>query len=172
MGVLFGNRQLDNADIIAGLRPPAAGVLITYLDSAADVCELCRMLGVGVVQLHGDISRHEVQALRKRQPDLTIIKSLVVGQHPDEVLRSTIDSLAELVDAFITDTFDPVTGATGATGMTHDWSISRHIVELSEKPVILAGGLTRREFPKPRRDVERRTIVGICPLCPLVRRLL
>ena len=46
------------------------------------------------------------------------------------------------VDAFITDTFDPVTGASGATGKTHDWEISRRIVEHSRHPVILAGGLT------------------------------
>lgn len=29
----------------------------------------------------------------------------------------------------------------GGTGQTHDWSISRKIVELSKKPVILSGGL-------------------------------
>ena len=42
---------------------------------------------------------------------------------------------------FITDTFDPATGASGATGKTHDWTVSRKLVELSPKPVILAGGL-------------------------------
>jgi len=46
------------------------------------------------------------------------------------------------VDAFITDTFDPATGASGATGKTHDWTVSRRLVERSPKPVILAGGLT------------------------------
>jgi phosphoribosylanthranilate isomerase len=42
---------------------------------------------------------------------------------------------------FITDTFDPSTGASGATGKTHDWDISKSLVQLSPKPVILAGGL-------------------------------
>jgi len=46
------------------------------------------------------------------------------------------------VDAFITDTYDPATGACGATGRTHDWSVSRKLVELSSRPVLLAGGLT------------------------------
>ena len=41
----------------------------------------------------------------------------------------------------LTDTFDPVSGASGATGQVHDWAISRQIVVLSPKPVILAGGL-------------------------------
>jgi phosphoribosylanthranilate isomerase len=46
------------------------------------------------------------------------------------------------VEAFITDTFNPSTGASGATGLTHDWEVSREIVRVSPRPVILAGGLT------------------------------
>jgi phosphoribosylanthranilate isomerase len=46
------------------------------------------------------------------------------------------------VDAYITDTFDPRTGACGATGKTHDWRLSRQLVRYSPLPVILAGGLT------------------------------
>ena len=48
---------------------------------------------------------------------------------------------APWIGAFITDTFDPSSGASGATGKTHDWKISRRIVQSSPKPVILAGGL-------------------------------
>jgi phosphoribosylanthranilate isomerase len=36
---------------------------------------------------------------------------------------------------------DPRTGVVGATGLTHDWSWSRDIVEAVSVPVILAGGL-------------------------------
>jgi phosphoribosylanthranilate isomerase len=32
--------------------------------------------------------------------------------------------------------------ASGATGKTHDWRVSRLFVELADRPVILAGGLT------------------------------
>ena len=46
------------------------------------------------------------------------------------------------MDGFITDTYAPETGASGATGRTHDWAVSRRLVQLSPKPVILAGGLT------------------------------
>lgn len=45
------------------------------------------------------------------------------------------------IDLFITDTYDPVSGASGATGKTHDWEISKRLIRLSAKPVILAGGL-------------------------------
>ena len=53
-----------------------------------------------------------------------------------------VSELSPFVDAFITDTFDPKTGASGATGKTHDWHVSRRLVELADRPVILAGGLT------------------------------
>jgi phosphoribosylanthranilate isomerase len=46
------------------------------------------------------------------------------------------------VDLFLTDTYDFSTGATGATGKLHDWNISKKIVEIAPRPVILAGGLT------------------------------
>jgi phosphoribosylanthranilate isomerase len=58
------------------------------------------------------------------------------------VLQARVERLGPTVDAFITDTYDPATGADGATGMTHDWSLSRALVTRSDRPVILAGGLT------------------------------
>src|SRR6185295_874680 len=84
----------------------------------------------------------ELERLRDLDPGLTIIKSLVVGRHPASVLERLAVELAPLVDGFITDTYAPETGASGATGLTHDWTVSRRLVQLSSKPVILDGGLT------------------------------
>jgi phosphoribosylanthranilate isomerase len=117
-------------------------VLITYLDQAEAIAEFCGALGARMVQLHGDISPAELARLREVDPPLTIIKSLVVGLHPMPVLERLVIELAPLVDGFLTDTYAPDTGAAGATGRTHDWALSRRIVELSPRPVILAGGLT------------------------------
>jgi phosphoribosylanthranilate isomerase len=128
--------------IIRRLRPPARAVLITYLDEARAVTELCDALGTRIVQLHGEIAAEELRRLRELDPALTIVKSLVVGLHPVHVLERMVRELSLHVDAFITDTFAPETGAAGATGRTHDWAVSRRLVELSDRPVILAGGLT------------------------------
>jgi len=84
---------------------------------------------------------------------------------------------APRVDALLLDTAHPKTGAVGATGLVHDWSLSRRIVEAVEAPVILAGGLgpenvveairrvgpagvdsetrTSREDDRRRKDPER-----------------
>ena len=58
----------------------------------------------------------------------------------DELLQ-ILKLFEPVVDASIIDNFDPASGASGATGKVHDWEISRRLVEISEKPVILAGGL-------------------------------
>ncbi|HET9727472.1 MAG TPA: phosphoribosylanthranilate isomerase [Gemmatimonadales bacterium] len=134
--------EADAAAIIRSLRPPARGVLITYLGEAEAVATFCRTLGATMVQLHGDIGAAELARLRALEPELTIIKSLVVGLHPMPVLERLVVELGPLVDGFLTDTYAPDTGAAGATGRTHDWAVSRWLVELSPRPVILAGGLT------------------------------
>jgi phosphoribosylanthranilate isomerase len=134
--------EAEAGAIIRSLRPPARGVLITYLDEAAAIAEFCRALGARMVQLHGDISPAELTRLRALEPELTIVKSLVVGQHAMPVLERFVSELAPLVDGFLTDTYAPDTGAAGATGRTHDWALSRRLAELSPRPVILAGGLT------------------------------
>ena len=134
--------EAEAAEIIGSIRLPARGVLITYLDRAEAIADFCRALSARMVQLHGDISAAELARLRELDRGLTIVKSLVVGRHPVAVLERLAVELAPFVDGFLTDTYAPETGAAGATGRTHDWSVSRRLVELSSRPVILAGGLT------------------------------
>jgi phosphoribosylanthranilate isomerase len=133
----------ENAEqIIKSLPPQCRGILITYLSDAEEISAFCNKLGTNIVQLHGRISTAELIKLRTIMPEANIIKSLVVKENNLHILEQNITVMQEHVDAFITDTYDPVTGASGATGKIHDWSVSRRLVELSPKPVILAGGLT------------------------------
>ncbi len=147
--------EAEAGELIKSIPAPHKGVLITYINNADEVIEMCDALHSKVMQLHGDIEVSELQKLKKLRPDIEIIKSLVVRGNNFEELETMVDSLSPYVDAFITDTFDPSTGAEGATGKTHDWNISAMLVELSEKPVILAGGLNA--------DNVRQAIVEVCP---------
>ena len=131
----------DASAIVAKFGDRSTFFVITYLSTASEIVDLCRELGVSMVQLHGAVSVIELQRLRSATPSLRVIKSLIVRGDNFKNLRDELARFAPLVDAFITDTFDPVTGARGATGKTHDWDISRKIVEISPIPVILAGGL-------------------------------
>ncbi len=130
------------AAITRSMRPPSYGVAITYQSTAEDIVEFMDYLGASLVQLHGDIASQELAKLKRLRPHLTVIKSLVIGKQPFEELVDTLQRLSAFVDAYITDTFDPATGASGATGKLHDLRVSRRLVELATKPVILAGGLT------------------------------
>lgn len=53
----------------------------------------------------------------------------------------TAKRLAEVADSLLLDTKHPDTGVVGATGHTHDWTISAAIVNSLDITVVLAGGL-------------------------------
>jgi phosphoribosylanthranilate isomerase len=133
--------EADAAAIVRRLPKTVGAVLITYLAKADQLLALARFLGVGVVQVHGDIAIEELARLRAAAPHLALMKSLVVRPGGEAALAATVERTSPYVDAYLTDTFDPATGATGATGRTHDWSVSARLVEISPRPVILAGGL-------------------------------
>ena len=145
----------EAAEIIKVIKPPHKGVLITYLNKAEEIIEFCDFLGVSIVQLHGSISREELEKTKEMRPSLEVIKSLVVAKDNYSLLEEMVNTLSPWVDAYITDTFDPVTGAEGATGKTHDWSVSRRIVEISPRPVIIAGGLN----PGNVKKADRKSVV-------------
>lgn len=129
-------------EIIASLPPSLTPVLITYLNTGDEITDFCRYMNCFTIQLHGPVSIGELQRLNRCQPRITVFKSLVTGEEDVECLSAVVARAHPFVDAFITDTFDPVTGASGATGKVHDWRLTRQLVEQSPKPVILAGGLT------------------------------
>lgn len=133
----------EAARIIHSLRPPHHGVLITYLTDPEAILRLADGLGARIVQLHGPITPSRVQALRRRDPGLTLLRSLVVGRpgEGEQDLLRTLEDCSPWVDGFLTDSHDPASGASGATGLTHDWVLSRALVERTRRPVILAGGL-------------------------------
>lgn len=144
----------DATAIIADLRAPCAGVLISYLTEASEVAAFCSQLGVTAVQLHGDVAPDQVRELKDIAPELYILKSLVVREGNAAELLTLIKDVADSVDMFITDTFDPTTGAKGATGLTHDWAVSAELVRSSPKPLMMAGGLTPDNVADAIRQVH------------------
>ncbi|MGV1953659.1 phosphoribosylanthranilate isomerase [Agrobacterium vitis] len=134
--------EADSTTIIKGLKAPQRAVLISYMTTADEISQFCDQLGLDAVQIHGDIPMAELAKLRSDRPDLYLLKSLVVSSDNLPELRKLIDDSAEYVDMYITDTFDPKTGAKGATGLTHDWNVSAELARYSPKPLMMAGGLS------------------------------
>jgi phosphoribosylanthranilate isomerase len=93
----------------------------------------------------------ELRLIRAALPHLKLIRAVHVTG-PEAVTRAR--ALERHADAMILDTYDPATGRSGATGLTHDWTISRQIVGAVRVPVILAGGLTPENVAKAIRVVS------------------
>ena len=132
----------EAALIVAATAGRVECVLITYETDPGALADLIVRLGVSWVQLHAPIAPEAVASLHRRLPSLRILKSLVVRDSRPDALEHEVAAHAPHVDAFLTDTFDPSTGASGATGRVHDWWVSRSLVTASPHPVVLAGGLT------------------------------
>jgi phosphoribosylanthranilate isomerase len=140
--------------VVEQIADAATHVVITYLTDPEDIVDLVRGVGATVCQLHAPIAAESLRCLKEENPDIEIIKSVVFHRESPE---STIDRALECspwVDQFITDTFDPATGASGATGKTHDWRLSATLVARSARPVILAGGLTPVNVAEAIRTVR------------------
>jgi phosphoribosylanthranilate isomerase len=80
-----------------------------------------------------------VERLKRRHPDVAIMRAVPVTGEPAVVAAV---ELARVADYLLLDTKDHSTGKIGATGRSHDWSISAEIVRRVEVPVVLAGGLS------------------------------
>jgi phosphoribosylanthranilate isomerase len=120
---------------------PGKCCLITYLNELSEITEFTRELGVEYVQLHGDVDPGIMPELVRLLPDVRFIKSLIIGKGDLCELRTIAEQFSPYIWSFITDTYNPETGAEGATGMTHDWDASRELIACARRPVILAGGL-------------------------------
>ena len=142
------------AAIVRGLAGAAETVCITYAADPEELAGLADVLGVTGLQLHGPVGLEAVARLRGLRPGLLLIKSLVLAPGREQGLLRDVERFAPLVDAFLTDTFDPATGASGATGKVHDWAVSRRLALASPRPLILAGGLTPGNVAEAVRAVR------------------
>jgi len=139
---------LESRQIIKSIYEAAIPVLITYQSSANDITKTLDYLSINYVQLHGKIDLAEIKKIKSIRSNIFIIKSIIIRNSNPNAPLNEVYKYQDYIDYFITDTYNPETGAEGATGKTHDWGISREIVKTSIKPVILAGGLNHSNISK------------------------
>jgi hypothetical protein len=79
----------------------------------------------------------DLAALKLRVPDMLMMRSMpVVGEGSIAIARRCDG----IVDFPLLDSHREPDHQIGALGVTHDWTISRRLVQLVRTPVILAGG--------------------------------
>ena len=137
------------AEIISQLPETCTPVLVTSVTDPERIIELVRQTGVKAVQMHADI-----EGMRKIKSALPNIKLFKVVNVFDEGAIGEAKGYEGVADALVLDTGNKANGQQGGTGKTHDWNISRKIVESISIPVILAGGLNPDNVAEAIRKVR------------------
>ncbi len=128
------------ASIAAAAPRQVQTFLLTAHTEAAAIVEQHRRCRTTTLQLVDALAPQELHALRRALPGVALVQVVhVTGVSAiDQALR-----VAPLVDALLLDSGNPALSVKqlGGTGRTHDWAVSREIVERAGVPVWLAGGL-------------------------------
>ncbi len=156
-------------DVIARLTalvpPPVATFLLTSLTDPDAVVEQRRRCGANTVQLCDRMDPAAVGELRRAMPGVRVVPVVhVTGpESVEEAVRLADEAHAVLLDS---GNLTARVKELGGTGRTHDWALSRRIVEECGKPVFLAGGLNASNVADAIRQVRPWGV----DLCSGVRR--
>jgi len=148
IGVLVGNGEFPRelsvaaaASVAAGIVPPSKFSALFLTADPSLIEKWARELSPAIVHLGAApelLNPDATAALKGKLPGMLIMRSIpVIGEASIAIARS-YDGIA---DFLLLDSHRESDRQIGALGVTHDWNISRRIVELVRTPVILAGGL-------------------------------
>ena len=141
------------AEITATVPPGVATFLLTSRRDANSIIAQQRRCRVNTLQLCDSVEPDCHAKLRTNLPGIALVQ-VIHATGPESVDEAI--AVAEKVDALLLDSGNqklPVKEL-GGTGRTHDWRISRRIVESVRVPVYLAGGLTPENVAQAIRAVR------------------
>ena len=153
------------ASVAAAVPPPVATFLLTSETEARAIIAHARRCHANTLQLVDQVAAGGYAELRAALPGIRLVQVIHVGG-PEALEEAR--AAAPLVDALLLDSGRPheAIRVLGGTGRTHDWALSRAIVEAVPCPVFLAGGL--------RADNVAAAIAAVRPfgvdVCTGVRR--
>lgn len=132
-------------EIVRAIPPFCASVLVTHIDKPEEIISLTRFISVNTIQLHSNITISDIQKVKKALPNVSLIKCIHVR---DEKSILEAQKYQDFVDAILLDTYNEKTDQVGGTGLTHDWSISKQIIDTLSTKVIVAGGINPDNIEK------------------------
>lgn len=109
--------------------------LVTHLFEGEDILALSNYIQSTGIQISEDILIEEVEKVRKNT-DKKIIKTIVTT---DPKAVEKLKLYEPYCDYFLLDSRE--CGYTGGTGKENNWQMCRKLIELTDKPVFIAGGL-------------------------------
>lgn len=142
------------AEIMAAIVSPSKFSALFLATDVALIEECARALRPPIVHLgaHPEtLSPEDVIVLKERLPGTLIIRTVpVIGEESLAIAQS----YSNIADVLMLDSARSSDQKVGALGATHDWNISRRIVELVDIPVFLAGGLGPENVAEAIRQVR------------------
>jgi phosphoribosylanthranilate isomerase len=140
------------AAIAERVPPPIATFLLTCKQTVDEIVAQHRVCRTNTIQIC-DHLKDSYADLRRALPNVKIVQVVHVA---DENSLAEALEIAEKTDAILLDSGNQKLEIKelGGTGRTHDWAISRKIVELVKVPVFLAGGLRAENVAEAMRLVK------------------
>jgi len=128
------------AEIVAAMPPATDTFLLTALTDAEAIIAQHRRCQTSTVQLVDALTRGTHRDLRRALPGIRLVQ--VIHVRGEESVAEAA-AIAPEVDFLLLDSGNPglAVKELGGTGRTHNWALSRRIVETCGRPVFLAGGL-------------------------------
>lgn len=128
------------ARIAESVSPPIATFLLTSKQNAEEIIKQHRRTKTSTLQLVDHLPDEELLILREKLPAIKLVQVIHVL---DESSIEEAKKVQHFVDALLLDSGNPKLKVKelGGTGRTHNWKISRSIVDSVTVPVFLAGGL-------------------------------
>lgn len=151
-------------DIAAGVPPGVASFLLTSRQRAEQIIEQHRFIRSNTLQIVDQLTHGTYREIREALPGISLVQVIHVQ---DEKALDEALAVAKDVDAILLDSGNTrlAVKELGGTGRTHDWTISRRIVQQVKRPVYLAGGLSAANV---RAAIEEVGPFGV-DLCSGVR---
>jgi len=152
------------AAITATLPPAISSFLLTSETVASNIIQHHQLVHTNTIQIVDALSEGTYQQIKKALPGIKIVQVIhVMNEHSvTEALQ-----IAEQVDALLLDSGNPNLDVKvlGGTGKTHNWNLSKMIVDQSRVPVFLAGGINAENV---RAAIDTVQPFGV-DLCSSVR---
>jgi phosphoribosylanthranilate isomerase len=148
IGVLVGDGRFPRelpvsaaSEIGVAIEPPSKFSALFLTSDISLIASWARQLAPSIVHLGASaelLSPKDVASLKRMLPGIVVMRSIPVFGEESVAIACGYVGFA---DFLLLDSYRSSDKQIGALGVTHDWSISRRIVDLAGVPVVLAGGL-------------------------------
>ena len=128
-------------EVLRGVTGQSKKVILPFSENLKDISLIISKTNPDIVHIAVEPDAFlplDVQVLKKQFPNIKIMRTIPVVDEKSVELAKQYDRIADYI---LLDSRSKKNNQLGVTGETHDWNLSKEIVESVSISVILAGGL-------------------------------